>query len=86
VIELGSLEKLRADHDVASFNCGKEALNRFVMRHAWVSQQANSARTYVLSRELSVLGYFAAAGERLAAARDGLNSSLRPTQYILEIP
>jgi GNAT superfamily N-acetyltransferase len=58
VSELASLEKLRADHDVARFNCGKETLNGFLIRHAWVSQQANSAQTYVLSRELSVLGYY----------------------------
>lgn len=44
-------------HDVASFDCGSEALNRFLQRHALNNQR--SARTYaVLRGETRVVGYY----------------------------
>lgn len=58
---VGSIEKLRQDHHVDDFNCGKEDLNRFLRLRAWASQQANSAQTYALVKELRVLGYYSLA-------------------------
>jgi GNAT superfamily N-acetyltransferase len=52
------VEKLRQDHEVGNFDCGKEALNRFLIRHAWNNQQANSAQTYVSLRDGVVSGYY----------------------------
>jgi GNAT superfamily N-acetyltransferase len=57
----GTIEKLRRDHVLESFDCGKEELNAFLKRQAWNNQQANSAQTYVLARELTVLGYYSLA-------------------------
>ena len=54
----GSIEKLRRDHLLDVFDCGKEELNRFLKRQAWNSQQAYSAQTYVLSKDLRVSGYY----------------------------
>ena len=54
----GTIEKLRREHQLDSFDCGKEDLNRFLKRQAWNSQQAHSAQTYVLARELAVVGYY----------------------------
>jgi GNAT superfamily N-acetyltransferase len=61
VNEFGSIEKLRRDHVLDSFDCGKEDLNRFLTRQAWNNQQAHSAQTYVLAKDLRVLGYYSLA-------------------------
>ena len=59
--DFGSIEKLRRDHVLDSFDCGKEDLNRFLKRQAWSNQQANSAQTYVLAKDLRVRGYYSLA-------------------------
>src|SRR5436309_9148931 len=41
------IEKLRRDHLVDLFDCGQEALNRFLVRYAFQNQQAESSQTYV---------------------------------------
>jgi GNAT superfamily N-acetyltransferase len=61
VNEFGSIEKLRRDHVLDSFDCGKEDLNRFLKRQAWNNQQAHSAQTYVLAKDPRVLGYYSLA-------------------------
>ena len=59
--ELGAIEKLRREHLLDRFDCGKEDLNRFLIRQAWNNQQAHSAQTYVLAKDLRVLGYYSLA-------------------------
>ena len=59
---LSPVETLNATHDVDSFECGKKPLDRFLKRFALASQKADSARTYVACRGLTVLAYY-----RLAA-------------------
>ena len=56
-----AIEKLRGDHDLAPFNCGKEELNRFLKRFALAHQQAQSAQTYVARQENLVVGYYSLA-------------------------
>lgn len=74
----GTVDKLRREHQVDGFDCGKEALNRFLKYQAWNSQQAHSAQTYVLAKELAVFGYYSlAAGsitheQSTARAKKGL--------------
>lgn len=41
------IEKLRPDHPVESFDCGRQELNRYLVRYAWQNQQAGAAQTYV---------------------------------------
>jgi len=69
-----TVEKLRPDHVLEGFDCGKEPLNRFLIRNALQNQQANASQTYVLITTDRVIGYhtlvvgevaFAAAPERL---------------------
>ena len=56
------VEKLSAAHDVAAFDCGEEALNRFIQRFALASQSAGSARTYVVCGESRrVVAYYSLA-------------------------
>ena len=52
------IEKLRRDHAVDAFDCGKEALNRFLQRHALQSQQASALQTYVAVQNDVVVGYY----------------------------
>lgn len=59
--DYGVIEKLRREHSLDSFDCGKEELNRFLKRQAWNNQQSHSAQTYVLAKNLSVLGYYSLA-------------------------
>ena len=52
------IEKLQRSHAVESFDCGREALNRFFIRHALQNQQAGASQTYVALSELEVVGYY----------------------------
>jgi hypothetical protein len=51
------IEKLRPDHTVAGFDCGREELNRFLARFALVNQLAGAARTYLGLSGETVVGY-----------------------------
>lgn len=53
-----AIEKLRLGHAVEGFDCGKEPLNRFLIRYALPTQQANSAQTYVAVEDGRILGYY----------------------------
>jgi GNAT superfamily N-acetyltransferase len=52
------VEKLRADHKIEGFDCGREELNRYLLRYAWTNQQAGAAQTYVGLAGDAVLGYY----------------------------
>jgi len=52
------IEKLRRDHPVEGFDCGKEPLNRFLTRHALQSQQAGGSMTYLAIENDRIVGYF----------------------------
>ena len=41
------VEKLRRDHPIEGFDCGREELNRYLLRYAWQNQQAGASQTYV---------------------------------------
>ena len=41
------IEPLQASHAVEGFDCGDEALNRFLIRFALANQRARASRTYV---------------------------------------
>lgn len=51
------VEKLCSDHIVEGFDCGKEQLNRFLIRYALQAQLSNASQTYVASEERRVVGY-----------------------------
>lgn len=68
------VEKLRRDHIVEGFDCGREPLNRFLVQHALPNQLANASQTYVAVDGNHVIGFhtlvvgdvaFADAPERL---------------------
>lgn len=55
------IEKLRVDHDIASFDCGQPDLNRWLLRHALQNQLANSAQTYAGLVNGEVIGFYSLA-------------------------
>jgi GNAT superfamily N-acetyltransferase len=52
------LEKLRRDHPIDGFTCGREELDRFLKRFALGNQQANAAQTYLALHETEVIGFY----------------------------
>jgi GNAT superfamily N-acetyltransferase len=52
------IEKLARQHAVESFDCGREELNRYLVRYAWTNQQANAAQTYVGLAGDEVIGFY----------------------------
>jgi len=52
------IEKLRRDHRVDGFDCGKEPLNRFLIRFALQSQLSNSSQTYLALTDDQVVGFY----------------------------
>jgi GNAT superfamily N-acetyltransferase len=52
------IEKLRREHRVDGFDCGKEPLNRFLVRFALQSQLANASRTYVAVAGEEIVGFY----------------------------
>ncbi|MFC6706182.1 GNAT family N-acetyltransferase [Flexivirga alba] len=52
------LERLREEHNVATFRSGQGALDNWLHNHAQAAQQIDSARTFVLIQGEDVVGYF----------------------------
>ena len=52
------IEKLRRDHQVDQFDCGQEALNRFLIRYAFHNQQAEASQTYLALVADEVVGFY----------------------------
>ncbi len=52
------IEKLSAEHDVKSFNCGKPTLNKFLTDYALQNQRSDSSTTYVAILHGTVIGYY----------------------------
>ena len=53
-----TIEKLNRSLAVDDFDCGEEALNRFLARFAFASQQASASQTYVGLAERRVIGFY----------------------------
>jgi len=53
-----SIEKFGRAHAVEGFDCGSDALNRFLIRYAYQSQQAGASQTYVVLADGEVAGYY----------------------------
>jgi GNAT superfamily N-acetyltransferase len=52
------IEKLRPQHAVEGFDCGHEALNRYLIRFALTNQRASTAQTYVGLADDEVVGFY----------------------------
>ena len=72
------IEKLRSDHSLDGFDCGRKELNRFLARFALTSQQAGAALTYLAISGETVIGYYSLAVGEVACeeAPDRLKKGL----------
>jgi GNAT superfamily N-acetyltransferase len=52
------IEKLGRVHDLESFDCAREALNRFLTRYGFQNQQAGASQTYLALVDREVVGYY----------------------------
>ena len=52
------IEKLRRDHPIDGFTCGRDELDRFLLRFAFGNQQANASQTYLGLRDAEVIGFY----------------------------
>lgn len=52
------IEKLQRSHAIEAFDCGREALNKFLIRFALQNQQAEASQTYVALADAEVVGYY----------------------------
>ena len=57
----GAPQALNAKHQLEHFDCGKPALNDWLVRHAMQAQSSGSARTCVVVEGDRVVGYFSLA-------------------------
>jgi len=57
-VSLGRPEPLGVRHRLESFDCGKPALNDWLLRHARQAQGSGSAKTFVVADDDRVAGYF----------------------------
>jgi len=53
-----TIEKLKRNHAVDGFDCGREQLNRFLIRFAFPNQQAGASQTYVGLSANQVIGFY----------------------------
>lgn len=51
-------ELLTREHFLTEFDCGKQSLTDWLQRYALQNQAGDSARTYVLHRDMRVIGYY----------------------------
>jgi len=59
--ETRSIERLRRDHFVDTFDCGQEDLNGWLRRNALQNQGAGAAQTYVGLMGGALIGYYSLA-------------------------
>lgn len=52
------IEKLTKHHAVENFDCGEDALNRFLSRFALSNQQASASQTYIGLADETIVGFY----------------------------
>jgi GNAT superfamily N-acetyltransferase len=62
------IAKLDRSHAVEGFDCGKEALNRFLNRHALQSQLSGASNTYLAMDKDLVVGFYSLVVSEIAYA------------------
>lgn len=71
--EISAPEHLNSSHDLSAFDSGVAALDEWLKRRALANERTGASRTYVVSAENKVIGYYAlatgAVGLRTATGR-----------------
>jgi predicted N-acetyltransferase YhbS len=66
--EISPPEKLSAEHDLSTFDCGEPLLNEWLRRRALQNEASGASRTYVVCSGRRVLGYYTLAVGAVAHA------------------
>lgn len=81
------LRKLDKTQVLDAFDCGNEALNRYLARHALNNQAAGSAQTYVALTDDRIVGYYSlavgAVAHQEAPTRVGKGLARHPVPVML---
>jgi GNAT superfamily N-acetyltransferase len=84
---LSAVERLTADQDLSSFDCGNPSLNDWLKRFALTNQRSDAARTYVVQCAGKVVGYYSlcagAVRKEESPARIGKGLAAHPIGVIL---
>jgi GNAT superfamily N-acetyltransferase len=59
---------LREEHHIRDFDCGNDSLNQYLKEKALKSQQNDSARTFVVVEDGSVIAYYTVSSSAVAHA------------------
>jgi GNAT superfamily N-acetyltransferase len=72
------IEKIVSQHPVEGFDCGHEALNRYLIRFALANRRASTAQTYLGLADDRVIGFYTLAVGEVAFddAPEGLGKGL----------
>jgi GNAT superfamily N-acetyltransferase len=85
---LSQIEPLSRRHDLSQFSCGRHSsLDDWLKRFAWVNQQNEVSRTYVVQRGHRVVGYYSIAAGSIdredAPARVAKGLARHPVPIVL---
>ncbi len=80
-LELSAPALLSADHQIGDFSCGIDSLDDWLKRRARANQISGASRTYVVSTNQTVVGYYCLASGALA-----LNSAPTPLRRNMPDP
>lgn len=58
MIDDPAIERLRRDHPVDNFECGEPQLDLFLVRYAFMAQQAGGSTTYVGLNDATIIGFY----------------------------
>ena len=58
---LSPLQALDGSHVLEGFDCGKPGLNDWLLRHARQAQASGSAKTYIVTEDQRLVGYYSLA-------------------------
>lgn len=65
---LRAAERLAADHDISSFDCGEPELNEWLRRRALKNEEEGASRTYVVCARQRVAGFYCLANGAVTRA------------------
>jgi GNAT superfamily N-acetyltransferase len=68
-VEIGSPEKLSAEHDLSGFDSGEPTLDDWLRRRALQNEESGASRTYVVRAGGRVAGYYTLAVGAIAHAQ-----------------
>ncbi len=64
-------------HDLTGFDCGETSLNQWLVNRALKNEKTDASKTYVLTVDQCVIGYFSLSNGRISSGQEGLRNLCR---------